>query len=660
MADDQQELTRINWNEALTVTHVFKSFQMARHFGKLMLALAAVLLIWLWGWGLDLVTGGAGLLVPDGEIGAYVATSPAAFEKGLEGLEKNRESEIEGFWRDAHSEREKLNDFLSKLRGENGGGGAFEEAFVEQLNEPNQPDLSALLETEKRDKLIKEDWQEALDQIEDLFEGKEGEVARIQKFVNGCGEDDRARKKIDENKDLTDEKKDEAREKLDADFAAAKRALTKRKIAFARKIRSLRGAPVFQSFLNYESQCLTSALLAVRYVNITGGLTDYRQMLANRSKAIEGLPPVEPTHGLAKVSPAPADDPPGFLYWCLMALHGFCWLFARHWLFAIVFSAVALGIWALFGGAMHRMSALHFARDEKISIGQALRFSASKFFSFYTAPLIPLAIIVAIWVPMFLGGLMMNVPVLDLVMILLFLLALIGGVLIAFLTVGLVGGGGLMYPTIAAESSDSFDAISRSYSYLFAKPWRAAFHGLVALVYGVICYLFVRLVVLLVLGATHCFISGGVLVGGDSLSTAADKLDVIWAAPTFDNLMPPLTWEAMSGWETLLAVILRIWIIPVVCLVTAFLLSYFSSATTVIYFLLRRKVDATDLDDVYVEEPEEEEFPTPEAAEEEPAAEAEEAPSEEEAEAPKPKQKRKKAAKKKAKKKAGDSEGKGE
>jgi len=48
----------------------------------------------------------------------------------------------------------------------------------------------------------------------------------------------------------------------------------------------------------------------------------------------------------------------------------------------------------------------------------------------------------------------------------------------------------------------------------------------------------------------------------------------------------------------------------VVGVVAAFLISFFLSTATNIYYLMRKKIDATDLDDVYVEEPEE---PTPPA-----------------------------------------------
>ena len=44
------------------------------------------------------------------------------------------------------------------------------------------------------------------------------------------------------------------------------------------------------------------------------------------------------------------------------------------------------------------------------------------------------------------------------------------------------------------------------------------------------------------------------------------------------------------------------WVYLVIGLVGAFAISFYFSANTLIYYLMRREVDATDLDDVYVEE----------------------------------------------------------
>mgnify|MGYP006158310279 CR=1 FL=1 len=48
---------------------------------------------------------------------------------------------------------------------------------------------------------------------------------------------------------------------------------------------------------------------------------------------------------------------------------------------------------AVFGGAISRIAAVQVARDEKISVRQALRFSLNKLLSFVFAPVIPLIIL---------------------------------------------------------------------------------------------------------------------------------------------------------------------------------------------------------------------------------------------------------------------------
>jgi len=89
---------------------------------------------------------------------------------------------------------------------------------------------------------------------------------------------------------------------------------------------------------------------------------------------------------------------------------------------------------------------------------------------------------------------------------LLFILALLGGLVMTLVLVGLLGGLNLMYPTIGVEGSDSFDAISRSFSYVFARPWLMLWYTLVSLVYGALCFLFVRFFIFMVLKLTWFFV----------------------------------------------------------------------------------------------------------------------------------------------------------
>src|SRR5207302_8928794 len=117
--------------------------------------------------------------------------------------------------------------------------------------------------------------------------------------------------------------------------------------------------------------------------------------------------------------------------------------------------------------------AVHVAREEKLSIRQALRFSSGKFLSFVFAPVIPLVIILVVGLVVAVGGLLLYVPVVGEILVgIFFFLALAAGFVMTLVALGTFGGLNLMYPTIAVEGSDSFDAISPSFSYVYARPQR--------------------------------------------------------------------------------------------------------------------------------------------------------------------------------------------
>src|SRR5208283_4384771 len=69
-------------------------------------------------------------------------------------------------------------------------------------------------------------------------------------------------------------------------------------------------------------------------------------------------------------------------------------------------------------------------------------------------------------------------------------LPLLAGLVMAVVLVGLVGWP-MMYATISAEGTDSWEAVSRSYSYVFQAPWQYLWYSLVALAYGAVVVFFV-------------------------------------------------------------------------------------------------------------------------------------------------------------------------
>ena len=287
------------------------------------------------------------------------------------------------------------------------------------------------------------------------------------------------------------------------------------------------------------------------------------------------------------------------------------WALTQHTLYSVLLALWALIVLAVFGGALSRIAAVQVARDEKIGLRSALRFSTGKFVSFLSAPLIPLLVIgllvAAAAIVMLILSLIGMIPLLGWVPEvgagLLFPLALIGGFIVALTLVGLVGGLALMYPTIAAEGTDSFDAISRSFSYLFARPWRLAFYALVALAYGVVTFLALRLFVWLALVATHAALRLG------SLDEAAgtDLIDGLYPRPAAPaTLSYDVPFVNLDGPESVGAFLIAAAVYTALALLTAYALSLFLSLGTIVYFLMRREVDATEMDEVYLDPADEE------------------------------------------------------
>jgi hypothetical protein len=610
MADEQHELRRINWTQVFSFTHIFKSFKMAIHPSKLVLALAAVVVVFILGTAMDWIWAGAGQYVREGEVDAHFAQDPQNFRDAQKRWKDNRLERAAMRLIEAESNKFDLNDYKARLP-----RGYLKKALDERIDKRNvgtRPPLPKLEDLKKGN-----DYQELLDEAREKFDH---EIEWIEKNRSDVKESagraiDKAVLEIEGDQERKKQRK-ELKKQLRQHVQTAEQSVARLKADAALRHKEIQGEKIFASLLGYQRRCISNALGAVRYGNIFGGLQDYRSKRAVRAMpiltaSITQLPDLP--------APKPTADRAGFIYWSLLGVHGVLWLVSEHWLYAIIFLLSSLAVVAFFGGAIHRIAALHFAREEKISIVQAMRFSCGKFLSYFTAPLIPAAGILLLGLLLALGGLIGSIWVIgNILMGILFFLALIGGLIIAFLAVGLVGGAPLMYPTIAVEGSDSFDAISRSFSYVLSRPWRASFYGLVALVYGVITYVFVRLFVYLAMAGTHCFVKWGVVTGGETLHQEADKLDVMWPAPTFENLWGRANWEAMTDTMPVGAWLIGVWVFLLAAGVLAFLLSYAASSTTVIYYLLRRKVDATDLDDVYVEEaPEEELVPPAEQPEEE-------------------------------------------
>jgi hypothetical protein len=277
------------------------------------------------------------------------------------------------------------------------------------------------------------------------------------------------------------------------------------------------------------------------------------------------------------------------------------WAMRFHYAYCLVFVVIKLAVLSVIGGAICRMAALQFARGERTGIIEALRFGVKRFTSFFFAPLLPIIGIGLVAGIIFVLGLGAKIPYVGgLIMALLMVLVLFLGTLIAIMLIGTAAGFNLMFPAVAYDGADAFDSVSRSFSYVFSRPWRMGFYTLTATIHGAICYVFVRLFVFLLLSATHLLLSSAVGLGGNG-----GNLDAFWGKPEFMNLLGSSSASPTGVIENVAAVIIYLALWVVAGLVVTVVINYYYSANTIIYALMRNKVDNAAIDEIHqdAEEP---------------------------------------------------------
>ncbi len=295
-----------------------------------------------------------------------------------------------------------------------------------------------------------------------------------------------------------------------------------------------------------------------------------------------------------------------------------------------------LAVWSLFGGAITRIAAVQIARNERIGMSEAVRFTMKRLVYYVTAPLFPLVFVLGLLILMIIFGYFFMIPMFgDVVVAGLFWWGMIGfGLLMAIALVGLVGWP-LMAATISTEGTDSWEAVSRSYTYVFQKPWQYVWYSLVAICYGAAVVFFIGfmgsfMVYLSKWGVSQTFgiraadrepsflfvyaptsfgwrtlLLDGVVVDQQKLVQDGEIRPSVYNKYVgYDETYKgadKLTWYNKIG-----AGLVAVWVGLLFLLVLGFGYSFFWSSATIIYLLMRKNVDTAELDEVYLEEDDQE------------------------------------------------------
>jgi hypothetical protein len=252
----------------------------------------------------------------------------------------------------------------------------------------------------------------------------------------------------------------------------------------------------------------------------------------------------------------------------------------------------ALLVWSVLGAAISRIAAVWFAREDRLGFLGALLWGVKKWPAYFGGPIFPLVGVLLAVVPAAILGLLLKFDIGVLLVGIIWPLMLLSGLFIAILLVGLLFGWPLMWPTISVEGTDSFDALSRSYSYTYQRPVHYLFYAAVAGVLGMLAWIVVLI-----------FTNGVIIYSAWAASwgSSSERMQQLLAAASDPNATGALAIGARA---------ILFWVHAVQTIALGFLFGYFWCAATYIYFLLRQAVDATEMDEVAVEE-EAEQFALP-------------------------------------------------
>lgn len=340
---------------------------------------------------------------------------------------------------------------------------------------------------------------------------------------------------------------------------------------------------VFISLLKYEMQCFAGAVQGV-----AGG----RWGLAGDAFSAE----------------------PSLLGSVRSAAGGAIWLVTQRPLFTLVYGLLHLALFSYFGLMIARNAAIQMTRQHGVATSACMAFAAEKFLAVYVAALAPIGMTLAIAAMLWVAGVVMAIPVLDVLGSVFLGLGLLGGFVAALAVLAMLLGMHLLTPTIAVEGSDAFDAMQRGFGYLVQRPWNVLFYSLCLLISGGVAFVMIRAIAMLTLKLTNAAVAAGTGVFGSSAMTESlTKLEAIWRMPAWSELSllptvsgPPFWGEfgaaPLGAFESAAWLFVSLWVFVVVGLVGAYVVSFYFCGSAEMYLLLRRDVDAVDYDEVYYEE----------------------------------------------------------
>ena len=248
-----------------------------------------------------------------------------------------------------------------------------------------------------------------------------------------------------------------------------------------------------------------------------------------------------------------------------------------------------LALWSFVGIAICRVSLSRLTRNEFLPMDDAFEFAMSKWTTALTAIGAPLISVAILCLPLALLGLLMMFDIGLMFVGLAWILVVLGAILMGLLLFGLMFSWPMMICSVACEGQNAFDAMTRSYAYACQRPLHYLFYAIVAILFGGVCWIIIGQLTDMIIDLTWWSTSWGANFSTDRISALIDPATV-----------PEAQAETQTHYIGRNAI--GLWMGLVKSLATAFLYGMFWCMASAIYLLLRKDVDETETDEIFISE----------------------------------------------------------
>ena len=240
-------------------------------------------------------------------------------------------------------------------------------------------------------------------------------------------------------------------------------------------------------------------------------------------------------------------------------------------------------VWGLIGGAITRVAVVRLGCDEAVPIRSALSYSSSRLTAYMLSPLFPIFFVLLLTIPLALLGVLLRFEMGVLLVSLVWILVLVAGLGMAYQLLGTMFGWPLMWVVISAEETgDHYEAYSRSFAYTFQRPFHYLFYATVALIVGGLGWILIQVFAELTIHMSYWSVMWG---------CGAENVERLRMVGSEDGRMLTTGRLLISVSEGLVSLV-----------AAAYAYSFFWCASAALYLLLRKSVDQTEFDEVFMDD----------------------------------------------------------